>query len=451
MKLKFPCRRRNHCHDDYRQQQIHKYGKHTIRRTLQRIMLLLAALIIVLYTANVFRFYNTGLDDGLHASFRMEARKFVELYEANPNIFPPSTPTRPGYLSWQQVPEELRQKFPKVEHSPFQVLEHKQVESEHNWRNGILTFMYSHPIAEGQTLYLFSIFEMSRFSDEEIEAFDNKLNFTLPLGLTFLIIAFLAASFTGRRIAQSTDDLADWADSLTLDEIDNERPELRYSELNRVADRLHESFHRIGTLLAKEHFFLRNASHELRTPISIARANLELLSKMGVDERQKAPLERLFRANHTMQNLTETLLWLSRDQNKTPLSVSVSLTEQVEQQHKDLNYLLQGKEVQVNFQLPEQANTLNLPITALQIVLHNLLRNAYQHTEEGQVDIIQHANQIRISNKNNHPNNSEHPDSIGLGLQLISQICERLEWQLELKPSNNGIDALLTLPDEESC
>ncbi|MDO6749732.1 histidine kinase dimerization/phospho-acceptor domain-containing protein, partial [Gilvimarinus sp. 1_MG-2023] len=61
------------------------------------------------------------------------------------------------------------------------------------------------------------------------------------------------------------------------------------------------------------------ASHELRTPIAVVRNNTELLRRLTErhtpldDTRVLATVARLERAGITMAQLTETLLWLSRD------------------------------------------------------------------------------------------------------------------------------------------
>ncbi|MEB3733551.1 histidine kinase dimerization/phospho-acceptor domain-containing protein [Halopseudomonas pachastrellae] len=60
----------------------------------------------------------------------------------------------------------------------------------------------------------------------------------------------------------------------------------------------------------------RFTSHELRTPISVIRANVELLERLRAQSRidpamEQQALDRIDRASLTMQHLTETLLWLA--------------------------------------------------------------------------------------------------------------------------------------------
>lgn len=429
-----------------------KRPKRTIRKTIRRMMLLLAALIALLYTAIVFRFYSVGLDDSIIVTFVFEARTFSQQYEATPEDkrVIPSTPTRPGYIGWENVPSDLQALFPQANHKVDELITYSNLDQQSDHHQGTVVFLFISELTSGERLYLFSIFDLSLITDDEFEAFEDKLNFTLPLGLALLALALIIATLLSRRISQSTNNLAQWADQLTLNDISSPRPALGFYELDRVADRLQESVQRIGALLTKEHVFLRNASHELRTPIAVSRANLEILTKIGIEPHQEIPIERIRRANLAMQNLTETLLWLSRDHHRVLASSPVKLAEQVSQQCKDLHYLLEGKDVKVELELAKSPTIIELPSTALQIVLHNLIRNAFQYTDDGVVRISQHGSIVRVDNENNSPQQGEHPDSIGLGLQLVSQICDRLNWTLELNPSPFGIDATLTLPSSPS-
>jgi len=433
--------------------------KRTIRRSQLQLLILVSSLIALVYTAVVFRIYDGGLDDAMKTSFKMDARDFERSYLQDPTTPVPFTPHRPSYLGWEQVPEylqnlfaEYRTDYNQISEASYNKLGINELIDKLGYEQGIrnnahFLLMYPHQLSSGQVLYMFGDFELALISEVEFERFDDRLDFTLPLGLGLILLVVIIAYFFSRRISRASDQLVDWADNLTLDDLDRPRPEFRYAELNRVADQLRSAFQRIGSLLAREHHFLRNASHELRTPIAISRANLELLEKQGVPDTMQRPVERLLRANQTMQNLTETLLWLSRDQEKMPEQQLVTLEPVLQQQCEDLNYLLDGKPVELRIDIQTPGHQVCVPTTALQIVLHNLLRNAFQHTQEGDIEVTVDGRNLTVINLDQEPiSERNHPDSIGLGLSLVKQICERLQWPISITSLPKGMKVELSLP-----
>jgi len=261
----------------------------------------------------------------------------------------------------------------------------------------------------------------------------------------YILLMLLAVWFHNRRISRHTSQLANWAESLGLERC--EPPNFRYSEMQRIAEQLSSAFQRIARLLDREHQFLRHASHELRTPIAITRANMELLNKVGVPQPIATPIERIARANQSMQQLTETLLWLSRESEAPPSLRSVNLCQLLDCVSEELQYLLQTKTVTVKRDYAQALEDSVLAETPLRIVLSNLVRNAYQYTAEGEVLFTITQQRLIIENidttDGEQPADQDH--SFGLGLMLANKICERLGWQLLLEPNGQGMRAELLL------
>ena len=74
-------------------------------------------------------------------------------------------------------------------------------------------------------------------------------------------------------------------------------------------------------------------------------------------------------------------------------------------------------------------------------MLTNLIRNAYQHTQQGQVRITQQGSRVIIVNSSaqtdmpHATNNTDKPANIGygLGLELSEKIIKRHGWVYEVK------------------
>ena len=97
-----------------------------------------------------------------------------------------------------------------------------------------------------------------------------------------------------------------------------------------------------------------------------------------------------------MKHLTETLLWLSRDDVDSLTTSDVALDKLVVQLATDMQYLLKEKPVEVV--LDTQPCRIQLPEMVARIVLSNLIRNAFQYTWEGRVRIANRVSQVEIVN-----------------------------------------------------
>ncbi|WP_413694156.1 sensor histidine kinase [Psychromonas sp. KJ10-2] len=250
----------------------------------------------------------------------------------------------------------------------------------------------------------------------------------------------LVPYFILRKVTNPIENLMTWAKKLNKQQLTQPAPDFHYSELNSLAEIVKSSLKSVQESLEREQQFLGYASHELRTPIAITRTNTELLRKMIEKnistEKQLQVLDRIERASLNMTNLTETLLWLNRQTDKTvPLS-TISLGQLTQQLLNDLHYLLNGKKVQIQIQTDQTEQ--QLPAVLCRIIINNLLRNALQHTNEGKIIITQSAHQLIIHNQDLSENMLENDLGFGLGLELIERLVKHYEWQYKNVAKDNG-------------
>jgi signal transduction histidine kinase len=136
-----------------------------------------------------------------------------------------------------------------------------------------------------------------------------------------------------------------------------------------------------------------------------------------------------------MKDVTETLLWLGRDEttarNTTPVRVDQVIAELVD----GLRYLTQGRPVELDLDL--EVATLELPEAPTRIVLGNLLRNALQHTASGHIEVRQRGGEISIINTQNDSVESNEI-GFGLGLKLTERFTQKLGWHYINQPLSNG-------------
>jgi hypothetical protein len=127
-----------------------------------------------------------------------------------------------------------------------------------------------------------------------------------------------------------------------------------------------------------------------------------------------------------MQHLTDTLLWLSRDNAEKLPEKHLEIDTLVKQLVEGMSYLIDRKDIQL--QVKTSPCTVLLPEIPAQIVLGNLIRNAFQHTWEGSITILQHSNCVDISNTQTEGTIEQQDLGFGLGLQLTIQLAQKLNW-----------------------
>ncbi len=196
---------------------------------------------------------------------------------------------------------------------------------------------------------------------------------------------------------------------------------------------------------------MRYTSHELRTPISVIRNNIELIHKLqqkqpaDLNEKQQDIIERIDRASLTMQHLCETLLWLNREETESLAKQDFRLDELIHSLVDEMRYLLKNKPVDVKVETTE--STLYASSAAARIIIGNLIRNAFQHTWDGHVVIHQHKHTVTIRNQSSPSDKEsvENDQGFGLGLQLTQQLCKKLDWPYQNQVNPDGHYVTLTI------
>ena len=404
-------------------------------------------LFVGMYTLLMINNFLIGAQSSMKHQLALEARLFAEHYREDPQTPLPSGTYLHSYLGSEMLPEVVLDLFPPEEHE-HQVLhvDGGPIVENKEWlkypgeqrlfcgdKPCFVIFFYSYELHDGRWLYLVMVLDEETFNLALEGGFSNMFSITIPVALACLLVVILLAWLLVRKISQPIGRLSRWADGLTLADLDNPLPDHRYRELDLVAERLFGAFERIAQVMENEHRFLRNASHELRTPIAVMSSTLEVLDKLAARTPRGAAedkaIARLNRAVRTMQQLTETLLWLGRDTENLPPAEPVALYELLVSLVADNRYLLSHKQVAI--QMSGDEVTLHTQRVPCAIVLTNLVRNAFQYTHEGVVEIALNGDELIIRNQclNQQSEQASSSDyGFGLGLVLVEQLTARLGW-----------------------
>ena len=210
------------------------------------------------------------------------------------------------------------------------------------------------------------------------------------------------------------------------------------AELRALAARLNAMLDRIDDAAARERAFLDDASHELRTPISIVRGELELArSRLAEGDQLRAPLDSVLDEVERLEQLAHNLLVLARSRSGslTAGDTPVDLETVMERAARAVARRAQSRAVHVRC---SGNGVVNGDESALQRAVLNLLDNAVRYAAgEVTVTVTEHAASVDVTVADDGPGFDEallpraferytrDPDSgggMGLGLAITAAI-----------------------------
>lgn len=270
--------------------------------------------------------------------------------------------------------------------------------------------------------------------------------FTVPL----TIIACLIAWLLGRKTTKPLSQLSNLVDGVAPDNIpDTFAERFPNNEIGILANTLEQSLRRMSDALTREKYFTRDVSHELRTPLAIIKNAIELLQN-----KEKSPqhtheiILRIFQAAEQMDKTVNTLLMLAREENSLAAHESTELMPIIERSVLDNRRLLENKHIEIHIE-----NNCSTAIMAqdgvLKVMLDNLLSNAFQYTESGEIRIAFVDGTLIVQdtgpgiapsishNVTQSGVKGEQSFGYGFGLSIVKRLCLSQGWQLTVD-SNNG-------------
>lgn len=402
-----------------------------LRNAIGLALLSIILVMIVAYTLLVRYALDAVLVDTLVYEIKETARDFQARHAQDPDqAFPESK-----YLHLYRTADELPTWFTE-RHRVSDLADGEAVFGEfsdpsHFEGENLFYIAYRVTLHDGGDLFLIDTYLED--ADEEIPGtwanWNRVQHLTLVLGIGFILMIGLVLWFFFWRISKPIQALTVWARQLDESGTGASRPDFRFHEINQIAEFIQNTSNRLQDALRREHHFLRNASHELRTPIAIIRSNIDLLDRLRPDAggKEQGAYQRIRRATDNMRQLTDILLWLSRLTNTMPEPEPVRVKRMVEELIEEYRPLLAGRAIDVNARLDDVE--IVGPKSALRIALGNLIRNAFQHATAGPVELRLSPTQFEVSNLAADSEAGAKPgddQSFKLGLLLVAQICEKM-------------------------
>ena len=213
-----------------------------------------------------------------------------------------------------------------------------------------------------------------------------------------------------------------------------------FNELNQSLERMTGQMQREYASL---HRFTENASHEIQTPLAIVRNHVDLLLR-GPDrsEEEYGNLQRISEAVARLSKLNKTLLLLTKiEHDQIPDAGHLDLHTVIAEKLEQLAPALTDKSIRLTTEL--HSASVRLPPGLADVLLNNLLGNAIRHNLQGGTLRVR-LNERQLIIENTGPTNdlsdaavferfrtqSTSGDSLGLGLALVREICDRYDYRI---------------------
>ncbi len=364
-----------------------------------------------------------------------EANHFWNLYTNDSSTNRPNTYNLTGYL------------YPS-DHVPEYMITLDNGYHQIQGDNGLVTLVYVTSLKD-KRLFL-------EFDNEQV----GRLAFLfgmLPLSIILLII-YLSSWIAYRFSTQAVSPIIQLAkDVEQLDPASEEfsntiKQNLKFSqnrEVTSLADALNGLTERIGQFLERERNFTRDASHELRSPITVIKMACELLlNDEAINDRNRKQIMRIQRNANDMEELIETLLLLARESDHLLSSEDISINDIVREEIERAESLLDNKKLKITINETHQLN-IKAPDKVLSVMVGNIIRNAFSYTDEGEVNILINQSGLVIEDSGIGMSDKQ-LDNIftaferekqrggyGVGLTIVKMLSDRYNWPIEIDSKLN--------------
>ena len=234
--------------------------------------------------------------------------------------------------------------------------------------------------------------------EEEMAHLQTLLNQLLGIGGFALLGCLIGSWFISGKLLEPLKKISTTASRISAtnlgERIDTSKVE---KELVELTTALNASLDRLEGAFQRQSRFTADAGHELRTPLAILHANLELaLSRPRSGDEYREIVQQCLESSSKMRSLIDALLMLARadagqlQANFMPLDLGSVVKNSVHQ------HLSKAKRIQLHYSVPEQPVMISGDPVLLGMVLSNLIQNALRHThDDGYVKLsIEVENQI---------------------------------------------------------
>ncbi len=292
-------------------------------------------------------------------------------------------------------------------------------------------------------------------------------------GLVFSVIILLVISyFFAGFILKPIRIMNEQALEISENHLDRRLPITEsYDEFNALAQTLNQVFDRLQHAFMRQKRLLADASHELKTPLSIMKLAIEgqLSTQDKIqNERHMEGLKRLTEQVLRMERLVKNILDLSALEIQiSAIKESIDLVKILERLIADYSLFAEARNIRLEVKLPQQLIVQGNE-EQLSRVLSNILDNSIKYNVDGgQVRVIgyQSVTEVIVKVENTgtgvdaeesskvfepfyrvEKSRSTRYGGTGLGLSIVKRIVELHQGKVSLESQNGWTKVTVSLP-----
>lgn len=321
------------------------------------------------------------------------------------------------YLSLNSLPEFLPDTFKS------QLVKHNGVREYYDDHHAVFVESGMLPESGQQYFLVYDVFDL-------LVVKNSKLKLFITISLVG-VLAFSLAIVISNRLSRTTLlPLKRLSVALKKHDIDDAVIDLAKAfsddEVGTLAKSLAIALKQAREAAKREFEFNQGVSHELRSPIQVARSTAELL-ELSASNAQHKYIQRFKRSAEEMNETVEAFLWLASDR-RACVSDRSSITDlQVRVQEiassRPNIYAVFTSEVSLKYEYP-------LPRHTLYMLVRSLMHNAISHGVSDEIHIKCSEGALVISNKIDP--SSQASSGFEMGLAIVQRICNRFDCGLHV-------------------
>jgi two-component system OmpR family sensor kinase len=184
------------------------------------------------------------------------------------------------------------------------------------------------------------------------------------------------------------------------DQLNRRIPSTRTDELGRLATAFNAMLARLEEAFARERQFIADASHELKTPLTVINANAQLLKRWGDDEPEvrSESLDAIINESQQLAGMVSGMLTLAKADSgdqipKEPVLIEYLINDVV----THARARAERKDLRLEMHLAQHGAVVIGDESLLRQLFNNLVDNAIKFTERGAIDVtlaLQNGNAI---------------------------------------------------------
>ncbi len=218
-------------------------------------------------------------------------------------------------------------------------------------------------------------------------------------------------------------------------------------EVQELGDALARYSDRLAEFVVRERQFTRDASHELRSPLTVIQVSSDLLlADEPLTDAGRRAVGRIRRAVGVMDELTNAFLLLARENEVGLPATTVCINDVVTEELGRAQQAAEGRPVTSRY-TENHRLLIEAPERVLAILIGNLLRNAFSHTDQGEVDVSIDSDKvvIRDTGVGMAPEKlaelyrpfvrgeSARRGGHGVGLSIVRRLSDRFGWPVKIE------------------